>query len=60
MPLFLDFLVEASFVEFTDLLGDLLAKFDEGGVPPSSACPRKKNSLWLLTMVSDEGGVPPS
>jgi hypothetical protein len=31
VPLFLDFLAAASFVEFTDLLGDLLAKFDEGG-----------------------------
>jgi hypothetical protein len=29
VPLFLDFLVAASFVEFTDLLGDLLAKFDD-------------------------------
>jgi hypothetical protein len=42
VPLFLDFLVAASFDEFTDLLGDLLAKFDEGTRIPSSASPRKK------------------
>jgi len=51
VPLFLDFLVAASFVEFTDLLGDLLAKFDDGGVPPSSASPRKKTHYGYVNVV---------
>ena len=48
MPLFLDFLVAASFDEFTDLLGDLLAKFDEGDTSVVTLPTQKKLTMDML------------
>jgi hypothetical protein len=56
VPLFLDFLVAASFDEFTDLLGDLLAKFDEGTRIPSSASPRKNRQFFGAGAFGQFGG----